>query len=302
MDRAIHSCAHTGRAAGGAGRGSILVPADANESLYLVSPFPERHAPRRGGVGKFFRNACPRPPPRVYTPAGSGERAPVFRVWSRLGYESPRNLRRRQRPAPWGGGSRRCARRVGARGRSPAPCGGSPSRSGDWRACARRGRRRANPSRRRGPGVNSRRIRCSRSSRQLETHVERWRTPGRGHGAADAGGMAGGTPRARTAAHADHDRPDRPLRADDADDAAAQAVRAVPGDGPAAHACRASRSAHVLAVDGRTTNATVGGPVLAPCEAALLDGRAAAPGAAGPGRRAGLREAERSLPAHESTP
>jgi len=55
------------------------------------------------------------------------------------------------------------------------------------------------------------------------------------------------------------------------DDAAAQAVRAVPGDGPAAQACRRA-VAHVLYVDDDDERERWRG-LLAQCESALLDGR-----------------------------
>ena len=56
----------------------------------------------------------------------------------------------------------------------------------------------------------------------------------------------------------------------DADDAAAQAFRAVPGDGPAAQACRCA-VAHVLFLDDDAERDRWRSN-LARCEAALLDG------------------------------
>ena len=86
----------------------------------------------------------------------------------------------------------------------------------------------------------------------------------------------------------------------DADDAAARAVGAVPGDGPAAHACRRA-VAHVLYLDDDDERDRWRS-VLAQCEAALLDGTPPPrPGMVNLDVARALAEAERSL-APKSTP
>jgi hypothetical protein len=83
----------------------------------------------------------------------------------------------------------------------------------------------------------------------------------------------------------------------DAEDAARRAIEAVPGDGPAARACRQA-VAHVLYLDDDDHERDRWRSNLAQCEAALLDGTSPPrPGLVNVDVAHALAEAERSLPA-----